>query len=634
MLAASLRLFSDSMAGKSTSRTRIGRQALPGLDTSRSLTLLEHLLMMHRRKFLGHVVQTAVAGGAALAMRRRSWAVLSAAGSARRASVVDFGADPTGVNDSTAAVQRAIASLARRNARLVFPAGKYTFAASNAVVMEFHDYEGLEIFGNGAELFFAGATSPLRINGCRDLEVHDIVVDWTRPPFSQGTVQSITDRSLTVTVDPVYPVDGSEPVRTIAAFESREGVAPVTRGVARMSVSATRLKGSQTLELDLGERPSFPVGTSVVLLHPGAAQPALHFEGCEQVLLEAVTFHTAPGPAVLLEGCRDISLDILHVIPRPGRDRLISTCGSGVECIDCTGTITAQQALLHGTGAAALRVQQSYWTVTDLPDPRIAMAASPDGRPVPEWLLPKQGTYIQLSEGETLKLLGEIVLAKAVSAPGGMKLRFEETLSPSVVKGTLLCLSATNQPQLTIDDCHFLGSLREGLVAQSRARINNSSFKGCAGPAVLLAPDARHRRGPVVQNIHITDCSFEQCNTMKPRLRGAVTIDTAPEPRGATPTPVHRINEGITIERSTFRRLGGPAIYCAGSAWLDVESNRFEDCDLLRTEGATPAAIVLRNVDESSITLNEAGASAKVVMIGCTEKVKVRDNTALSSATS
>jgi hypothetical protein len=112
-----------------------------------------------------------------------------------------------------------------------------------------------------------------------------------------------------------------------------------------------------------------------------------------------------------------------------------------------------------------------------------------------------------------------------------------------------------------------------------------------------------------------------------------VTIDTEAEPREANATPAHRINEGITIERNTFRQLGGPAIYCAGSAWLDVESNRFQDCDLSRAEGATPAAIVLRNVDESTITLNEASTSAKIVMIGCTEKVKVGDNTALTPAT-
>src|SRR6267154_1454068 len=87
----------------------------------------------------------------------------------RRTSVADFGADPTGQKDATAAVQKAIASLAKRNARLVFPAGKYIFAASDSILMDLRGYEGLEIFGNGAELSFAGATQPLRLKDCKDL---------------------------------------------------------------------------------------------------------------------------------------------------------------------------------------------------------------------------------------------------------------------------------------------------------------------------------------------------------------------------------------------------------------------------------------------------------------------------------
>src|SRR3954465_2159663 len=138
---------------------------------------------MQRRQFLAQTVKTAMAGGAALVAGRRAWPLVDApSGSARRASVADFGADPTGQKDATAAVQKAIASLAKRNARLVFPAGRYTFAAANSVLMDFRGYEGLEIFGNSAELFFSGATQPLRLTNCKDLEIHDITIDWTRPP--------------------------------------------------------------------------------------------------------------------------------------------------------------------------------------------------------------------------------------------------------------------------------------------------------------------------------------------------------------------------------------------------------------------------------------------------------------------
>jgi hypothetical protein len=43
---------------------------------------------------------------------------------------------------------------------------------------------------------------------------------------------------------------------------------------------------------------------------------------------------------------------------------------------------------------------------------------------------------------------------------------------------------------------------------------------------------------------------------------------------------------------------------------------------------------VLRNLDQSTITTNDATAPAKIVMIACTDKVKVGDNGPLTNATS
>jgi Pectate lyase superfamily protein/Right handed beta helix region len=602
--------------------------------------------MMERREFLGHVARTAVAGGATLAVGRRAWPLQALPGSARRASVVDFGADPTGQSDATAAVQKAIASLATRNARLVFPAGKYTFAASDDVLMSFRGYEGLEIFGNGAELSFAGTTQPLRLVECKDLEIHDITIDWTRPAFSQGIVRAVGDRSVTLAVDPAYPVDGSERVQALLGFEGH-GKSPITSGVNVYGVGAVQSKGSQTLEIALAEHPPFKVGDSIVLLHPASDTAALRLDGCEQILLETVVFHAAPGAAAALSGCRDITLDTVRVMPHPGSGRLISTCGEGVEILDSTGTVSVQHALISETAGAGMRVQQAYWRLSEVTDPQSALLASTDGKPVPNWLLPAQGTYMQLSEAGTLKLLGEIAVIKAEAAPGGMRLTFGETLSPTIGKGTLFCLSATNRVQLKMDDCKFRGGAYAGLVAQSRARVANSSFSGYAGPAILLAPDLEHMRGPVVENVHITDCNFVQCNLTPGDERGAITIDTKPatqpenqaeSSRAVTPaTRINqgiRINEGITVQRNVFSQLGGPAIYCAGASWLDVESNHFAECDRLRPAGEKPRGIVLRNLDQSTITGNEATVPAKIVMTGCTDKVKVGDNGPLTSATS
>ncbi len=591
--------------------------------------------MMQRREFLGHLMRSSVAGSAMLMTTRgRSWASAYAApGTARRASVVDFGADPTGQKDSTEGVRRAIASLARRNARLVFPAGKYVFAASDAAVMDFLGFEGLEIFGNGGELFFSGGTQALRIAQCRDLEVHDVIIDWTRPPVSQGVVRAIADRSVTIAVDPAFPVTGTERIAALIGSDDHVNAAALSGPMVERGIGATQMRSPQVLEISLEQAPPFAAGARVVLLHAVNAGAAVRLEGCEQVLLETVQLHAAPATAVSLVGCRDITLDTFGVFAHPGTGRVVSANGGGVEMMDCTGSITVQHARLGGTVGTAMRMQQSYWRLAQITDSQAALVSSGDGHPVPEWALPRPGTYLQLSEAGTLKLLGEIILSKAEPAPGGMKLIFEETLSPSVGQGTLLCLGATDQPRLKMDDTQFLGGASSALTVQSRVRIQNTRFANYAGPAVLLAPDLEHLRGPVVENVHINDCTFERCELggNAAGLRGTITIDTAVDREPST-TPGGRVNSGITLQRNTFNRVGGPAIYCAGTSWLDVESNHFNDCDQRRTHGATPRALMLHNLTDSTIALNDARADATIVMVDCTDKVKATENGTLTIA--
>jgi hypothetical protein len=590
--------------------------------------------MMQRREFLAHLMRTGVAGSAMLMRPLRGWAA-PAAGTLHRVSVTDFGADPSGSKDSTEAVQHAIAALARRNARLVFPAGKYVFAASDAVVMDFRGFEGLEIFGNGGELFFGGASQPLRITQCRDLEVHDILIDWVRPPVSQGVVRSTTDHSVTVAVDAAFPVSGAEHIAALIGLDDAGGATVLSGPMVERGIGAVQLRGAQVLEVGLEHAPPFSDGMRIVLLHNLGSAPALGLAGCEQVLLETVQLHAAPANAISMMGCRDITLDTVAVLAHAGTGRLVSANGCGVEMLDCTGSVTVEHARLGGTGGPAMRIQQSYWRLAQIMEPQAVRVAGADGIPVPEWALPRPGAYLQLSEAGTLKLLGEIILTKAESAPGGMKLQFEETLSPAIGPGTLVCLSATEQPRLKMEDTQFLGGASSGLVAQSRVHIRGTRFANYAGPAVLLAPDLAGMRGPVVESVHIDDCHFERCELggEAAALRGTITIDTAlaAAPHG-DPGGTGRVNQGITLQGNTFDGAGGPAIYCAGTSWLDVESNHFNNCDQRRPHGATPRAMVLRNLTDSTITLNDARANATIVMVDCTDKVKAVENGTLEIA--
>jgi hypothetical protein len=144
-------------------------------------------------------------------------------------SVADFGAVP-GAADATAGVQAAVAHLPKQGgATLLFPPGVYNFAAGNDVALRIDAVEKLTADGRGATLNLQGKTFPAIFSNCDGLFVRGLMIDWPRPPFSQGEIVSISPGgwAVDVRIDDEFPVDGSERVEAITTHE---------RGSVRMTM--------------------------------------------------------------------------------------------------------------------------------------------------------------------------------------------------------------------------------------------------------------------------------------------------------------------------------------------------------------------------------------------------------------
>ncbi len=597
---------------------------------------------MDRRKFLGSVFASSVATGLAACVPDRVLAEAVApppatapsqaappprTGTAHRASVTDFGADPTGRQDATAAVRRAIASLSRSSARLVFPAGRYSFAASGDVAMRFEGYDGLEVFGNGADLLFDGNTQPLEVTRCSNVEVHDVKLDWARPPFSQGTVVEALPGSFTVAIDPEFPVSGLEQVESFTQYDAKTGL-PAAHGVAANgTITELRTAGRQRWHVALSRDAGVRTGMRLVFRHRTAGAPAIHVQGSDMVLLESVGLYGGPGHGAVLEGCRDVSLEDVTVSVRPGTRRLLSLNGDGVRLLDCHGALSIKRSGFRSMGGNAVVIHQPFWRLRSRVDDRVALVESLGGKPFASWELPENGSILQFNEGNRLTLLGEIGLASAEPAPGGAKLTFKETLSPMIGPGTLVC-NALAQPRTAVDHCSFGGNGGDALVLHGRAHITNSHFSGSAGAALAMAADTTRMQGPTVQSVTVGDNTFENCNSGQGSSeRGTIQVGVTRAQAGSNE---ERVNQGITIERNIFTQDGGAAIRCASASWVTIEGNIFGRADGMVAGAGTPQAIVLRNVDQSFLESNQSKAEQHIVLIGCTEKVQSAQNVLLT----
>ena len=582
---------------------------------------------------------------------------LRAEGSSHRASVVEFGADPKGEQDSTAAVRTAIASLARDQARLVFPAGRYRFAASSDTAMQFTGFQGIEIYANNAELLFSGDTVPFGFRLSKDVAVHDLKLDWERPAFSQGIVHEAGPQSFTIDVDEAFPVTGTEMITGFAEFETA-GTRSVPGNAHMRGISTSvSLVQSQRLRINSSSPMSVKPGMRLVLLHATGSMACFRIDSCENILLEDVTIRHAPSTAFLVRGCRDIRLDSITVEPALSQHgpSLLSTGGDGLHCSNSHGKVTLKEIRFAGIGGDAVNIYQPYWKIIERPDDRTIIIAGANARPLEPWELPEAGDFIQFSMPSNLQLLGEIGVTALDPHPKGAKLALSETLSSLIVPGTLVC-GMVYAPRITIDEANITNTLGRGLSVHARAEIVNSTFQGCWAEAIALAPDVQAWRGPTIQHVSIRANTFENCaigssshaaNTSSDGP-GMISIDAsrlkAPETASTdTDARPHAINSGVRIQNNTFYRTTRTAIFADSVDDLIIDENilghspasqkqHAASANTGNPSGHQPSAIVLRNVANAEVSNNVSDVPQTIAMTDCADTVKTENNRQLTAA--
>lgn len=76
--------------------------------------------------------------------------------------------------------------------RGAIPPTDYAYWRDNReTVLPFQRVTALELDGAGAELVFTGLVQPVALDGCADVHIHHLCIDWDRPPFSVGRAVAV-----------------------------------------------------------------------------------------------------------------------------------------------------------------------------------------------------------------------------------------------------------------------------------------------------------------------------------------------------------------------------------------------------------------------------------------------------------
>jgi hypothetical protein len=572
---------------------------------------------VNRRKFL----KISAGAASSLALRGTASAVKG------RVVVTDHGADPTGRKDASAAVSTAIAALPRSGGTLVFPVGTYSFLPTEGTIMTFESLHGLTIEGNNSLLQFAGSARPFLFSGCSDLQVKNLRIDWLRPPFSQGIVKSAASDYFEILIDAQFPVQGNERIQALGEYD-RATRLPAPNGVdAYGAVSSVTLTAPRTLRVSLAKPVGVTTGMTLVLRHQVYGSDAITLRSCIGTALSHITIYATPGLGVLGLGSTDITLENYIVATMPGSNRLLSTCADASHFVDCRGFLRISGCSFFGMGDDAVNAFASYWRVVRAIAATSFEVAGRGGSPIGAWQLPRSQDHLRFVDGKTLAPLSESTVAAATANGPNAILTLTQPLRTPVPAGSLVC-NLNGSPQLSVENCHFLGNRARGVVAHSDARIEDNSFSGCSLAAILLAPDAHWMEGPAVRNVSvarnkISNCGYGRSNDR----RGAVCVDTAHDPHPQVLGP--RVNGGIQIVDNVFGALPVAPVFCSSATRVSILRNTIAGSPKPQSNVKGPESIVLVNAAQAVLTGNVGQSAGEILLRGCAAPLTVSGNPGL-----
>ena len=286
----------------------------------------------------------------------------------------DFGGRGDGKSDNSAAFATMTAEIARYpdcRHEVVIPEGTYLFKEiikadkqyfsdvldpKRRKSMFFHttkhthirlrDLRHVTFRGEGNVVFLFGDSSRANgfsIEGCEDVRIENITVDYLNLPFSQGTILSLDPRKSTLVMkkDPGYPDPSSPrflntPSRRFWAFHPESGdflwnagtkfvgnVIPL--GEDRFEVEVTRSTN--------GQRPlgGLAPGQRLGIIARYSSFSTFFIRGSAFTTIDGVTVYSAPAGVFISWTSYDSHFLNCRILPRPGSGHLLSTNGDGIH---------------------------------------------------------------------------------------------------------------------------------------------------------------------------------------------------------------------------------------------------------------------------------------------------------------
>ena len=228
----------------------------------------------------------------------------------------------------------------------------------------------ITVDGGGARLLLHGRIMPFVIDGCEDVTIRDLFIDYAAPFYAQADIVEADEHHTVLQFDNkeffcrvkdgnfcfYSPTDGWEDTvdKCLTMEFDREKAAPAPYAVQYFPYTGAgddsflrfmyrdvtleeQATGRIVMHGDLGF--THTVGNVWVCTHSSREFPGIFITGSRGVVLEDVTMYHTASMGVIAQISENIALRRVQAVPRPGSGRMLSVNADATHFVNCRGSI-------------------------------------------------------------------------------------------------------------------------------------------------------------------------------------------------------------------------------------------------------------------------------------------------------
>ncbi len=599
--------------------------------------------------------------------------------------VTDYGADPTGAQESSTAVRAALAYAATLGDEvektISFPEGEYHFYADKSVEKELYvsntvgtnqSYknkrlgilvEGMKnvtVDGGGSQFIFHGDMTSFAAIDSQNVTFTNFSMDWASPSVIDVTVESRVEgeNAAIVYIPPcyTYEINGTNIHWTVEGDSTHSGNNELYNGMKQIhdlsdgttvrdsnrhvfsNVSSFEKLADNRLKITYSNANSVPAaGLCFQLRNITRTTPGIFFWQSENITVSNTHVQFLHGFGMVAQLCKDITLNGVKFAPRAGTGRTTAGFADFVQMSSVGGKVTITNCEFSGPHDDPINIHGTFLVVKEISSDRRTVTVQymhGETAGFPQYYV---GDTVDFStKGTIIPIDNSTRTVRAVeNFPDGNRTRIKVTLDAPIpdeiaVDGHVL-ENVTYIPEVQIDHCRFVSTPTSGVLVTTRKPvvIEDCFFDRMGMQSIYISCDAQswYESGRA-EDVTIRSNTF----IVNPRYggdRGDLTA-IGIRPTNGTHDANRQVHRNIKIENNTFLMAANVyAVNAKSVNTLTVKNNKFlrYTPNVELTLAASSTALAVDGTQASTLSTSGLSYSSRLFRLEACKNVTFENNT-------